>query len=33
VRSAELAFHEPITGVLASDHFGLVVEVGWPARR
>ena len=32
VRSAELAFHEPRTGVLASDHFGLVVDVAWPAK-
>jgi endonuclease/exonuclease/phosphatase family metal-dependent hydrolase len=31
VRSAELAFHEPRTGILASDHFGLVVDVEWPA--
>jgi endonuclease/exonuclease/phosphatase family metal-dependent hydrolase len=32
VQSAELAFHEPRTGVLASDHFGLVVDVAWPAK-
>jgi endonuclease/exonuclease/phosphatase family metal-dependent hydrolase len=32
VLSAELAFHEPLTGVLASDHAGLVVEVAWPSR-
>jgi endonuclease/exonuclease/phosphatase family metal-dependent hydrolase len=32
VLSARLAFHEPRTGVLASDHFGLVVEVVWPGR-
>ena len=27
ILSAELAFHEPLTGVQASDHAGLVVEV------
>lgn len=32
VRSADLACHEPLTGVLASDHFGVVVEVAWPQR-
>ena len=32
VQSAELAFHEPRTGVLAGDHFGLVVDIAWPAR-
>jgi endonuclease/exonuclease/phosphatase family metal-dependent hydrolase len=32
VLSAELAFHEPLTGVLASDHVGLVVDVVWPDR-
>ncbi len=32
VLRAELAFHEPLTGVHASDHFGLVVEVTWPQR-
>jgi endonuclease/exonuclease/phosphatase family metal-dependent hydrolase len=32
VLRAELAFHEPITGVLASDHAGLVVDVVWPHR-
>ena len=32
ILSAELAFHEPITGVLASDHAGLVVDVVWPDR-
>jgi endonuclease/exonuclease/phosphatase family metal-dependent hydrolase len=32
VLSAELAFDEPLTGVLASDHAGLVVEVAWPTR-
>jgi endonuclease/exonuclease/phosphatase family metal-dependent hydrolase len=32
VISAELAFNEPITGVYASDHAGLVVDVLWPNR-
>lgn len=32
VRSAALAFHEPRTGILASDHYGLVVDVTWPDR-
>jgi endonuclease/exonuclease/phosphatase family metal-dependent hydrolase len=32
VLSAELAFHEPLTGVLASDHAGLVVQIAWPDR-
>ena len=32
VVGAELAFHHPLTGVLASDHAGLVVDVVWPAR-
>ncbi len=32
VVAAELAFHEPRTGVLASDHAGLVVDVVWPHR-
>jgi endonuclease/exonuclease/phosphatase family metal-dependent hydrolase len=31
VRSVDLAFHEPRTGVLASDHFGLVADIAWPA--
>lgn len=29
---AELAFHEPLTGVQASDHIGLVVDIVWPDR-
>jgi endonuclease/exonuclease/phosphatase family metal-dependent hydrolase len=29
---AELACHQPITGVHASDHFGLVVDIVWPDR-
>jgi endonuclease/exonuclease/phosphatase family metal-dependent hydrolase len=32
VRQAALAFHEPITGIVASDHYGLVVDIGWPDR-
>jgi endonuclease/exonuclease/phosphatase family metal-dependent hydrolase len=32
VLSAELAFHEPLTGTLASDHAGLAVDVVWPSR-
>lgn len=32
VLRAELAFHEPLTGTLASDHAGLVVDVAWPQR-
>lgn len=32
VLSASHAFDNPLTGVLASDHTGLVVDVAWPAR-
>lgn len=32
VLHAEVAFDEPLTGVLASDHRGLVVDVAWPDR-
>ena len=32
VLRAEPAFHEPLTGVLASDHAGLVVDIAWPTR-
>jgi endonuclease/exonuclease/phosphatase family metal-dependent hydrolase len=32
VVSATLAFHEPLTGLLASDHAGLVVDLLWPDR-
>ena len=32
VLGCELAFHEPRTGTLASDHYGLVVDVAWPTR-
>lgn len=30
--SASLAFDTPLTGVVASDHFGLVVDIVWPDR-
>ncbi|MFI1916453.1 endonuclease/exonuclease/phosphatase family protein [Nocardia sp. NPDC020380] len=29
---ADLGFHEPLTGILASDHYGLVVDVNWPQK-
>jgi endonuclease/exonuclease/phosphatase family metal-dependent hydrolase len=32
VLRADLAFHEPLTGTVASDHAGLVVDVLWPSR-
>jgi endonuclease/exonuclease/phosphatase family metal-dependent hydrolase len=32
VVSADLAFHEPLTGIVSSDHAGLVVDVVWPDR-
>jgi len=32
VLHAELAFHESRTGVMASDHIGLCVDVAWPQR-
>lgn len=32
VVAANLAFHEPLTGVQASDHAGLCVDVVWPQR-
>ena len=32
VLSAEIAFNDSRTGVIASDHFGLVVEIVWPDR-
>ncbi|HKA84688.1 MAG TPA: endonuclease/exonuclease/phosphatase family protein [Acidimicrobiales bacterium] len=32
VLAAQLAFHEPLTGRLASDHAGLVVDILWPDR-
>jgi endonuclease/exonuclease/phosphatase family metal-dependent hydrolase len=32
ILSAQLAFHESLTGTLASDHAGLVVDIVWPDR-
>jgi len=32
VLNAELAFNEPRTGVYASDHYGLSVDIAWPMR-
>jgi endonuclease/exonuclease/phosphatase family metal-dependent hydrolase len=32
ILAAQLAFHEPLTGVLASDHAGLAVDIAWPDR-
>ncbi len=32
ILSTALAFHTPLTGVRASDHSGLVVDVVWPGR-
>ncbi len=32
VLSASLAFDTQRTGVVASDHFGLVVDIAWPDR-
>jgi endonuclease/exonuclease/phosphatase family metal-dependent hydrolase len=32
VLAAQRAFHEPITGTLASDHSGLAVDILWPDR-
>jgi endonuclease/exonuclease/phosphatase family metal-dependent hydrolase len=32
VEAADLAFHQPLTGVLASDHFGVVADIRWPQR-
>jgi endonuclease/exonuclease/phosphatase family metal-dependent hydrolase len=32
ILSAALAFDEPLTGVNASDHVGLVVDIVWPSR-
>lgn len=32
VLSASLAFDTPLTGTLASDHAGLVVDIAWPQR-
>jgi hypothetical protein len=32
VLSAELAFDASLTGRVASDHTGLVVDIAWPQR-
>ena len=32
VLRASLAFHEPLTGIGASDHFGVCVDILWPQR-
>jgi endonuclease/exonuclease/phosphatase family metal-dependent hydrolase len=32
VLAAELALHQPLTGVRASDHAGLTVDIAWPER-
>ncbi len=32
VLGASLAFHEPLTGIRASDHFGVCVDIRWPQR-
>ncbi len=32
VERCELAFHEPITGIVASDHFGVVADIRWTQR-
>jgi endonuclease/exonuclease/phosphatase family metal-dependent hydrolase len=32
ILDAQLAFQEPLTGILASDHAGLVVDIVWPDR-
>ena len=32
ISHVELCFNEPLTGVYASDHFGLMAEVIWPNR-
>lgn len=32
ITHVERCFHEPRTGVFASDHFGLMAEIGWPGR-
>jgi endonuclease/exonuclease/phosphatase family metal-dependent hydrolase len=32
VMNAQLAFHEPLTGITASDHFGIVAEIRWPQK-
>jgi endonuclease/exonuclease/phosphatase family metal-dependent hydrolase len=32
ILAVDLAFHEPLTRTLASDHYGLVVDIAWPQR-
>lgn len=32
VLSAELALHEPLTGTIASDHYGVLADIHWPLR-
>ena len=32
VLDASLAFHQPLTGIYASDHYGLIANIGWPDR-
>jgi endonuclease/exonuclease/phosphatase family metal-dependent hydrolase len=32
ILAASLAFHEPLTGIVASDHFGVCVDLLWPQR-
>ena len=32
VLSAELVADEPLTGIVASDHFGVLAEIVWPDR-
>ena len=32
VLSAALAFDKSLTGRVASDHYGLVVDIAWPTR-
>ena len=32
VLRCEISFDEPLTGILPSDHYGLLVEVRWPSR-
>ena len=32
VLDASLVFNEPRTGTLASDHYGLCVDIAWPTR-
>ncbi|MEV6773638.1 endonuclease/exonuclease/phosphatase family protein [Nocardia sp. NPDC051030] len=32
ILNVDFAFHEPLTGILASDHYGLVADVRWPQK-